>query len=184
MAHHPTHGWIFRALAGCVLLSGLNTPVASPEEGIGPNHPAPQFTREALDGSQFTLASSRGKVVLLTFWASWCGPCLLEMPTFAHWQTMYAAQGLQIVGVSMDDERQDAVKAYHHHNLNYPVVMGDAALGDLYGGVLGLPLTYLIDRKGIIRYRHDGVADLNAMEGQIRTLLTKHSTADNREQSQ
>jgi peroxiredoxin len=174
VADPSRHGWLFYAFAGCVLLCGLCTPAVSSEDPIRPDRPAQDFTRDTLDGHRFRLASLRGKVVLLTFWASWCGPCLIEMPTFCNWQKIYATQGLQIVGVSMDDERADAMIAYRRHRLNYSVVMGDADLGELYGGVLGLPLTYLIDSKGVIRYRHEGVADLSVIEGELRTLLAAH----------
>lgn len=134
-------------------------------------HRAPNFSRETLDNQKFTLTSLRGKVVLLNFWASWCGPCRIEMPAFVDWQRKYGAQGLQIVGVSMDDEERDARKIYDADKLNYPVVMGDAKLGELYGGVLGLPVTYLIDRHGIVRYRHEGIVDLKVMEDELKTLL-------------
>lgn len=136
------------------------------------NRIAPNFSRETLDDRKFTLTSLRGKVVLLNCWASWRGPCRVEMPTFVDWQRKYGAQGLQIIEVSMDDEERGARNAYSMYSLDNPVVMGDAKLGESYGGVLGLPVTYLIDRHGIIRFRHTGVTDLHVME--MKTLLNKY----------
>lgn len=155
---------------GLLLFVATGSPMA-PAQARPRVHFAPNFSRQTLNNQNFTLTSLRGKVVLLNFWASWCGPCRIEMPTFAVWQREYGAQGLQIVGVSMDDEERDARDIYGRYKLNYPVVMGDAKLGELYGGVLGLPVTYLIDRHGVIRYRHEGIVDLNAMEGELKTLL-------------
>ena len=98
----------------------------------------------------------RGRVVLLNFWATWCAPCQVEMPRFVAWQTKYKAEGLSIVGVSMDDNSEPVKALVGKRKLNYPVVMGDEKLGLAYGGVLGLPVTYLIDRQGIIRARYQG----------------------------
>jgi peroxiredoxin len=93
------------------------------------------------------------------------------MPSFVDWQQKYKALGLQIVGVSMDDDERDARNTYDMYRLDYPVVMGDARLGLQYGGVLGLPVTYLIDRHGMIRYRHEGITDLKVLEREVTTLL-------------
>jgi cytochrome c biogenesis protein CcmG/thiol:disulfide interchange protein DsbE len=134
---------------------------------------APDFTRSDLDGRTLTLRSYRGRLVLLNFWATWCGPCLAEIPTFALWQNNYGAAGLQIVGVSMDDSAAPVRRAYLKYRLNYPVVMGDAALGERFGGVLGLPLSYLIDRDGRILGRYQGDLNLNDLESKIKSLLLR-----------
>jgi cytochrome c biogenesis protein CcmG, thiol:disulfide interchange protein DsbE len=135
---------------------------------------APEFVRADLENRQVDLAHYRGKVVLLNFWATWCAPCEAEMPTFVRWQTEYASRGLQVIGISMDDDPLLARGAYGKLKLNYPVAMGDAALGDLYGGVLGLPVTYLIDARGEIRAKFQGEADLQEMERQLVLLLKRH----------
>lgn len=132
---------------------------------------APGFSRLDLNQSQVRLANYRGKIVLLNFWATWCAPCLLEMPRFIQWQNQYRAQGLQVLGVSMDDDISPVRALNHKLHLNYPVVMGDEKLGELYGGILGLPVTYLIDRKGVIRARFQGETDLNKIESQLKELL-------------
>jgi peroxiredoxin len=134
---------------------------------------APDFTRTDLDGRALSLRSYRGKLVLLNFWATWCGPCLVEMPRFAAWQSAYGSEGLQIVGVSMDDDAAPVKRVYDKLKLNYPVVMGDAQLGDSFGGVLGLPLIYLIDPQGRIVGRYQGKPDLKQLESQIKSLLRR-----------
>jgi thiol-disulfide isomerase/thioredoxin len=111
--------------------------------------------------------------VLLNFWATWCGPCLIEIPTFAAWQNTYRTAGLQVVGISMDDDAAPVKRMYQKDRLNYPVAMGDAELGELFGGVLGLPLTYLIDPDGRIVGRYQGEPDLKRLEARIKSLLPR-----------
>jgi peroxiredoxin len=132
---------------------------------------APDFTRTDLSGKSLALRSYRGKLVLLNFWATWCAPCLSEIPRFADWQRRYGPAGLQILGVSMDDSAAPVRAAYQKYHLDYPVVMGDAQLGELFGGVLGLPFTYLIDPRGRIVARFEGEPDLKRMEARIQSLL-------------
>jgi len=155
----------------CLATTALPTP---PSSALGGEHipaMAPDFTRRDLGGTPLTLSGYRGKLVLLNFWATWCGPCLAEIPEFAAWQTRYAEAGLQIVGVAMDDSPAPVRRVAGKYHLNYPLVMGDAQLGERFGGVLGLPLTYLIDPQGRIVGRYQGDADLKRLEAQIRTLL-------------
>jgi peroxiredoxin len=139
---------------------------------FGPSK-APAFVRTELDGKKLDLAAYRGKVVLLNFWATWCASCELEMPTFVRWQSQYRARGLQVIGISMDDDPRLARRAYARLKLNYPVAVGDAELGEMYGGVLGLPVTYLIDGGGEIRAKFQGEADLQEIEKQLVTLLPR-----------
>jgi peroxiredoxin len=132
---------------------------------------APEITRKDLNGHSLSLAALRGKVVLLNFWATWCAPCQAEMPVFSAWQRQYGARGLQIVGISMDDGAAPAQKLVKKLRVDYPVAMGDVQLGRRYGGVLGLPLTFLIDRKGVVRAVFQGDSSLKAIEAQMQTLL-------------
>ena len=132
---------------------------------------APDFNRKDLTGKPIHLANYKGKVVLLNFWATWCGPCLAEIPRFSAWQQKYGPQGLQVVGISMDDDDAPVLHVYRKYQLTYPVLMGDEHLGELYGGVLGLPITFLLDPQGKIVARYQGEPDLKQVELQIKSLL-------------
>lgn len=133
--------------------------------------PAPDFTRSDIAGKTVRLSEYRGKVVLLNFWATWCPPCLDEIPAFSTWQQEYRAEGLQVVGVSMDDDIQPVQRAVIRYHVVYPVVMSDDKLVKLYGGVLGLPLSFIIDPSGRIVARFQGKADLARMKQQLTALL-------------
>ena len=132
---------------------------------------APEFVRTDLNNRKLDLHAYRGKVVLLDFWATWCAPCLLDMPRFAAWQTRYGPRGLRIIAISMDDDPALARKLCEKLRLNYPVAMGDEQLGLLYGGVLGLPMTFLIDAQGKVQSQFQGETDLNMIERQLKPLL-------------
>jgi peroxiredoxin len=94
------------------------------------------------------------------------------MPSFVAWQKKYGPQGLQVIGISMDDDPALVRSMNGKLKLNYPVVMGDVKLGDLYGGVLGLPITFLIDRHGVIQAEFQGEPDMNKIEKQMQSLLS------------
>jgi thiol-disulfide isomerase/thioredoxin len=135
------------------------------------NRKAPGFVRKDLNGKSIDLRSFRGKVVLLDFWATWCAPCQIEMPFFDAWQREYGPQGLQVIGISMDDDSGPVRRLVAKMKLNYPVAMGDARLGEQYGGVLGLPLTYLIDRNGVVRAQFKGETEVKTIEKQLKLML-------------
>jgi peroxiredoxin len=132
---------------------------------------APDFTLQNLTGHPLTLSSYRGKVVLLDFWATWCGPCREEIPRFVELQNQYGGRGLQILGVSMDDSPDPVRDFYQNFKMNYPVVMGTAKTGEMYGGVLGLPIAFVIDQHGRIRAKHIGETPISTFEGEITKLL-------------
>lgn len=138
---------------------------------------APGFTRADINGKPVQLSMYRGRLVLLNFWASWCAPCREEMPLFSKWQRELGAKGLQVVGVSMDDDAGDVRKYLAAYPVAYPVVMGDAAFAEHFGGVLGLPLSYLIDAQGRIVARFQGEVDLPKMEAKVRELLAANAPA-------
>jgi len=158
-------------LANVIL--AVSMPAAAQQSHSLLNRPAPAFVRADLNGRRVDLKTYRGNVVLLTFWATWCVPCRIEMPRFVEWQRNYGPAGLRIIGVSMDDDTAPVRELCRDNGVNYPVVMGDAKLGLRYGGVLGLPLTFLIDRRGIVRAEFKGEADLQEMENAIQSQLGK-----------
>ena len=133
--------------------------------------PAPEFSLPTLNGETLDLATYKGKVVLLDFWATWCDSCREQIPQFVELQNKYREQGLQIIGVSMDDEPKPVREFYQQFNLNYPVVMGNAKTGELYGGVLGLPIAFLIGRDGRIYKKHIGATEIAVIEREIVGLL-------------
>jgi cytochrome c biogenesis protein CcmG/thiol:disulfide interchange protein DsbE len=141
--------------------------------GTGIGHAAPNFSRPDLSHRKIVLSSYRGKIVLLNFWATWCEPCLLEMPTFVEWQKQYGSKDFQVIGISMDDATPEVIATVSRLKLNYPVLMGDEYLGDDYGGVLGLPVTFLIGRDGKIQARYQG-DPLTRINNDIQHLLQSH----------
>jgi len=132
---------------------------------------ATDFSLPDLSNKAVTLSSYHGEVVLLDFWATWCEPCRDETPHFVDIQNKYGPQGLQILGISMDDSSQPVRDFAQQYHVNYPLVMGTAKTGQLYGGILGLPVFYLIDRDGRIRARHIGPTDPSVLEKEIADLL-------------
>src|ERR1700748_536956 len=132
---------------------------------------APGFSMQDVDGKPLDLASLQGKVVLLDFWATWCVPCQSEIPHFVEFQNNYAAQGFQVVGISMDDGPEPVRKFYQDYKMNYPVGMGTTQLAQSYGGILGLPVTFLIDREGHIAAKYVGLTDTAVIQQKVESLL-------------
>jgi len=166
--HFVRHG-ICAVVAVVLLFAGFALPAAAQSPLL--HKPAPGFARKDLAGKQVDLRRERGKVVLLNFWATWCAPCQVELPRFSAWQKQYASQGFQVIAVSMDDDATPVRPVVRKLKLDFPVVMGDDKLGTLYGGVLGLPVTFLIARDGTVVGRIEGQTDLNALEQRIKGLL-------------
>lgn len=133
--------------------------------------PAPDFSVKGIDGRTVALSAFRGKVVLVDFWATWCEPCRTEIPAFVSLQKRYGPQGLQIIGISLDDDPKPVREFYQRFAMNYPVALGDAELAERFGGILGLPVAFLIDRDGRIRARDAGQTDAAVFEKQIIDLL-------------
>jgi len=158
------------AALALLLALAANAPAKSPVK-LRPGDLAPQFSRSDLQGRPFDLR--RGKVVLIDFWASWCAPCILAIPHLSQLQEKYRARGFQVVGVSMDDSADTTKETMQKIRFNYPVLLGDAKLGNLYGGVLGLPLQILVGADGKILAIRSGEFPPNALDKEIAAALKK-----------
>src|ERR1051326_986026 len=164
-------------IVAVVLVCGFAAYVAKRSRSLATNPAAatgalaPDFSLPQLDGTPLRLSAYRGNVVLLDFWATWCAPCLESIPHFVDLQNQYGPKGLQIIGVSMDDSPDPVRDFYQRFKMNYPVVMGNADIGEAYGGVLGLPIAFVIDRNGRIYSKHSGASDNAVLETEILNLL-------------
>jgi cytochrome c biogenesis protein CcmG/thiol:disulfide interchange protein DsbE len=163
-------------VAGILLLGGCSSstrPVKAaslkPEKD---RKAAPEFALKDADGKTVKLSEYRGKVVLLNFWATWCGPCKIEIPWFMEFQQELKHRGFEVLGVAMDDEGWDIVKPYlEQRRVNYRNVVGTSAVADLYGGVESLPTTFKIDREGRVASVHIGLVSKSNYETDILQLL-------------
>jgi peroxiredoxin len=132
------------------------------------------FTLKDINGQDFSLAAQQGKVILLSFWATWCGPCKIEIPWFIELQAQYQPRGLMVVGVSVDDPVSELKPFADRMKMNYPVLVGDGR-DDLkehaYGPMWGIPTAFLIGRDGKICRKHMGISTKEELEQEIKALL-------------
>lgn len=161
---------VLGCLAGLYFFSRSKTRKSQPTTSGGL---APDFTVTDLADRKLTLSGYRGKVVLLDFWATWCPPCREEIPHFVEMQNKYGPQGFQVIGISMDDDAKPVREFAQQYKLNYPVAVGDDKLAERYGGVLGLPINFIIDREGHIFAKHLGATDIAVFDQEVRDLLAK-----------
>jgi len=149
---------------------------ASPPTSTCPANAKPanlNFTLKDVDGNEVKLASLKGKVVLLDFWATWCGPCKVEIPWFIEFQNKYGKAGLQVVGVSVDDTQAKLKPYVAQMKMNYLVLQGldHDDMQDAYGPLLGIPVTVLISRDGKMCAKHTGLSSKDGFEKEIKSLL-------------
>lgn len=130
------------------------------------------FTLKDLDGKPVSLASYKGKVVLLNFWATWCGPCKAEIPGFVELQEKYKDQ-LVIVGFSVDDPADKAKAFAAEYKMNYPILLGEGRedVQDAYGPIWGIPASFLISKDGLVCRKHLGIAPKSVFEKEIVALM-------------
>jgi thiol-disulfide isomerase/thioredoxin len=158
-------------LAGCSRTGETEVQAASlkPENK---RNAAPSLTLKDSNGTSVTLADYKGKVVLLNFWATWCGPCKIEIPWFIEFEQQYKDRGFAVLGVAMDEEGWDIVRPYiTEKRVNYRILMGNDQVAQLYGGVESLPTTFLLDREGRIASTHIGLISKGDYKNEITQLL-------------
>lgn len=135
---------------------------------------APDFDLPTLDGTNLKLSDLRGKAVLLNFWATYCGPCKIEMPWFVELQKEYGPQGFQIVGVAMDDaSKEEIAKFAKELGINYPILLGKDSVADSYGGVSVLPTTFFVDRSGKLIAREFGLQSRSVFVDNIKKAMSQ-----------
>lgn len=135
---------------------------------------APDFDLPSLDGKNLKLSDLRGKAVLLNFWATYCGPCKIEMPWFVELQKEYGPQGFQIVGVAMDDaSTEEIAKFAKQMGVNYPILLGQESVGQSYGGVGVLPTTFFLDRDGKLIAREFGLQSRSVFVDHIKKSMSQ-----------
>jgi len=149
------------------------TPAAGATVAALPNlGPAPAWSLKDVNGQAVSSEQFKGKVVVVDFWATWCGPCREEIPGYIALQKKYGADKLAIVGVSLDQAGPGVVKAFmEKQGVNYQMVMGDDAAVARFGGVEAIPTTFLIDRSGQVRDRKVGSMPTADYERKIAALL-------------
>ena len=139
---------------------------------------APDFTLPSLDGRSVRLSDLRGKAVVLNFWATWCGPCKIEMPWLNEFHQQYGPQGVQVIGVSMDEDRNKVGPFIKEMGVEYTILHGTEQVGEAYGGVQYLPATFYIDRDGKIVDRVFGLVSRSEIEGNIKKSLGTAAAAE------
>lgn len=176
MKRNPLVLVVVGAIVAVMLWSGIHTArkngTHAPIIGQIRGQVAPDFDLKSLDGKDVKLSDLRGKAVLLNFWATYCGPCKIEMPWFVELQKEYGPQGFQIVGVAMDDaSTEDIDKFAKDMGVNYPILLGKEAVGDSYGGINVLPTTFFIDRDGKLVAREFGLQSRSVFVDHIKQAL-------------
>jgi cytochrome c biogenesis protein CcmG, thiol:disulfide interchange protein DsbE len=131
----------------------------------------PDLVLSDLEGKAIRTSDYKGRVVLVNFWAAWCKPCAEEIPQFMAIEEKYRSRGVQVIGISIDDTDAELRAFYRNHNMNYPVIPGDQKTVDAFGGVLGLPTTFVVGRDSRIHVRQAGSTDFRTLEQQVLSLL-------------
>ena len=162
------------ALVAGVLSLGLMLMVGPDTEATAllVGKPAPDFMLHGSSGNHVHLADYRGKAVLVNFWATWCGPCRVEIPWFVEFDRSYRDRGFAVIGVSLDAEGWSAVRPFvEQKNVSYPVVLGDDRISQQYGGIDSLPTSFVLDRAGKIVAVHNGLVSKATYEADIQKAL-------------
>ena len=172
------------ATIGALALAVLTLPadpwsslgLASAAGGACPANAKPanlNFTLKDLNNKDVKLSSFKGKVILLDFWATWCGPCKIEIPWFIEFNQKYKPQGLEVIGVVTEDTLEKAKPFAAEWKMNYTILQGNERddVDDAFGPMFGLPVTVLISRDGKICGKHVGLSGKDVFEREIKSLL-------------
>ena len=175
--------WVIAAVGALALaLLTLAAPLEWPfheDVARGPACPADakqanlNFALKDVNNRDVRLSDFKGKVILLDFWATWCGPCKVEIPWFVEFQKKYGPAGLQVVGISVDDTLEKLAPFVQQLKMNYMVLqgLGHDDVQEEYGPLWGIPVTTLISREGKICTKHTGMSTKEAFEDEIKSLL-------------
>jgi cytochrome c biogenesis protein CcmG/thiol:disulfide interchange protein DsbE len=158
--------------------TGDTSQYLSPLEGKA----APDFSLEDLNGKKLSLADYKGKALLINFWAIWCAPCKIETPWLIELRDQYAAQGFEIIGVSMDDldrddparlsgEKKEIAHFVQQMKMPYPVLIGGDSISKPYGGLDDLPTSFFVNRNGMVIASQLGLTSKNEIESKIKKAL-------------
>ncbi len=179
---HP-HRWLWLALLAASMaipscVSRLEQVKAASVKAEKDRKPAPDFTLKDSDGKSVKLSDYKGKVVLLNFWATWCGPCKIEIPWFVEFEKEFKDRGFAVLGVALDEEGWEVVKPYiTARQVNYRVLLGTDEVAQSYGGVDALPSSYIIDREGRVAAVHIGLVSKAQYRNDITQLMDKSERA-------
>jgi thiol-disulfide isomerase/thioredoxin len=149
---------------------------AGEDSGLAPvmrGKQAPGFALTSLDGKKVSLADYKGRPVLVNFWATWCGPCKIEMPWFEEFRKQYASQGFEVLGLTDDaDAGKDAIaKVAQKAGVTYPILLTDGKVQNLYGGLDVLPMSFYVDRNGVIVEQTAGLGSKDQIEANIKKIV-------------
>ena len=162
---------LFVLLGACA--SSSQQTARSTVKPAGARQTAPEFVLKDVNGATVRLSDYRGRVVLLNFWATWCGPCKLEVPWFIEFEQANKDRGFAVIGISMDEDGWAEVKPFlAEYNVNYRTVLGNDIIAQLYGGVEALPTSFLIDRDGRVASVHQGLISKSIYQNEIQELLS------------
>jgi len=160
--------------AGDQASDGMTTAQEEPLKG----KPAPGFTLVNLEGKKVSLSDYKGRPLIVNFWATWCAPCKLEMPWFEEFRQKYHSQGFEILGIAEDDAPKDEIeKTAKKINVSYPILLTDGKVAPAYGGVDQLPMSFYIDRKGVVETETIGLASKDEVEANIKKLVAPSDAA-------